>query len=282
MTLKRKLAFPLIAALGLLGVLAWAGMALANHPRGANTGALTQSTSMVPSFEQCAGGGQTPDRQHGPPLQFVSCSTQTPADLSSATLTIGPQARANVTITVICTSGTPTTPPCAPGAPDQEDVRIASTGRDVRCQRTTPNAPSRCGPANAAGTGTDYTGTLAGQSLIRITDHFNRVPPSGPLTQSATVQDIPFSVGVRCVQTAATNIGSNCNITTSADAVVPGSGGSVKERKQANVQIAQIQVFDGGADGTSNPNPLNPNNCPPACTAGPQDTLFVVEGIFIP
>ena len=279
MTLRPKVRMTLVAATGLLGLMAWAGVALASHPHPANNGALRQQTTSVPAFEQCGGsGGQSPDRQHGPPLSFPSCSTQSPADLTSNHLTVGPAAAANTVIQVICTNGA--APPCPAGAPDQEDVRITSSGKDIRCQRTTVSAAAKCGPTNTSG-GTDYTGTVTGQSLIRVTDHFNRVPPTGAITQSATMTEIPFSVGGRCTSTPA-NIGSNCNVTTSADAVVPGSGGAVKERKQSLVEIKQIQIVDGGPDGQNQQNPLNPGHCPPSCIAGSDDTIFAVEGIQIP
>jgi hypothetical protein len=138
-----------------------------------------------------------------------------------------------------------------------EDVLITSTITDVRCLAAT--AASVCTSANAAD-GPDYSGGVQGNATIRISDHYN-----GPgLTDAATVVDIPFPVNGTCANTASTATGGQCDTNTSANAVVVGS---VKDTQRAVVEISQLQIFDGGADGN-------------VTTA--DNTLFEVQGIFIP
>jgi hypothetical protein len=82
------------------------------------------------------------------------------------------------------------------------------------------------------------------------------------------VVDLPFPVTGTCAATAAdASIGSRCSTNTTADAVVPGAGGVVKEGKKANVEIGQIIVNDGGADGLASTAP---------------NTVFARQGIYIP
>ena len=103
-------------------------------------------------------------------------------------------------------------------------------------------------------------GELQGNATIRISDHYN-----GPnLNEAATVTDIPFPVNGTCANTTATNTGGTCSVNTTANAVVPGS---VKDTQRGIVEIGQLQISDGGADG------LN---------SSPDNTLYSVQGIFIP
>jgi hypothetical protein len=147
-----------------------------------------------------------------------------------------------------------------PGGVEDSDVKISATSTDIRCKA----GNAACGSANAAD-GADYTGQVQGNALIRITDHWNAVAPGGG-PDAATVQDIPFPVDVTCTATASTAIGSECNIATTANTVVPGT--PVKDGKRGNVEIQQIQVTDGGPDGVMG-------------TPTGND-LFSVQGIFIP
>jgi hypothetical protein len=59
--------------------------------------------------------------------------------------------------------------------------------------------------------------------------------------------------------------GGACNITTTADAVMPGVA---KEGQRAVWELGQVSVYDGGADGDAD-------------TAG-DNTLFAVQGLFAP
>ena len=64
--------------------------------------------------------------------------------------------------------------------------------------------------------------------------------------------------------TSDTSIGGTCSVTTGPVAVVP----ETTTPPRAVVEISQLQVFDGGADGTN--------------STVDGATLFAVQGIFIP
>jgi len=248
MTIRKRMALPLALALGAIGFMVMASMASATHPR--PKGATPLRASMVPAYNACA----APNRTHGPPLAFPSCN---PPVQSSTAVTVGsPDANgapANsvgfVKLDVIAG---------VPGPPDDSDVNITASISDVRCKAGT----TACGNANAAD-GADYTGQLQGNATIRITDHYNAVVAGGG-TDAATVVDIPFPVPASCANTASTSEGGLCTANTSANATVPGS---VLDGKRAIVEVGQLTITDGGADGQ---NATTPN------------TLFEIQGIFIP
>jgi hypothetical protein len=60
-------------------------------------------------------------------------------------------------------------------------------------------------------------------------------------------------------------VGSNCNLTTSADAV---TANSVLEGNRTVWGLGQVKVYDGGADSDAD-------------TAG-DNTLFAVQGFYAP
>ena len=246
--MKARTLVPLALAASALTMLVAAEFASATHPR--PVGASPLRASMVPAYNACA----APNRTHGPPLAFPSCN---PPTQTSTALTIGsPDANgagANSVgfIKIAVKVG-------APGLPEDSDVYLTANATDIRCKA----GVAACGSANAAD-GADYTGELEGTAQIRISDHFNAVAPGGG-TDAATVIDIPFPVITNCVATAATGIGGTCSVNTTANAVVPGA---VKDTKRAVVEIGQVQVFDGGPDGVA---------------ASDPNTLFSVQGIFIP
>jgi hypothetical protein len=139
------------------------------------------------------------------------------------------------------------------------DVLISGTIRDVRCLPAA--ATSVCNSPNNVD-GPDYSGELQANATIRVTDHYN-----GPgLNEPATVQDIQFPVNLTCANTADTTRGGDCTVTTSGPVVCPECG--LKEGQRTVIQLAQYQVFDGGADGV-------------VSTTG-DNTLFMDQGIFIP
>jgi hypothetical protein len=234
----------LIALAAALGVLALVVVqtASATHPR--PRGATPLRASIVPSFKACA----APNRTHGTPLAFPSCN---PPVQTSNFLTVGsPDANgAGANAQAFTLLSVKSTSP--------EDVLIQSTGTDIRCKPGT--AAVVCSSPNGAD-GPDYSGQLQGNATIRISDHTN-----GPtLTEAATVVDIPFPVNGTCANTTETTIGGTCAVNTSANAVVPGA---VKDAQRAIVEIQQLQISDGGADGQ-------------VSTA--DNTLFGVQGVFIP
>ena len=127
-----------------------------------------------------------------------------------------------------------------PGAPDDSDVKVITSLKDVRCRPT----GARCGVANAAGPA-DYTGELRATVNVRMTDKWNAVAAGGG-PDSGTVQDQAIGRTFACAQTASTATGSLCTLNTTVNALAPGL---VKDAKRANWQLGQVQVFDGGADG---------------------------------
>jgi hypothetical protein len=79
------------------------------------------------------------------------------------------------------------------------------------------------------------------------------------------VQQIPFEFNLGCTSTADTFVGSDCLVSTTANALVPGS---VTAGLRAVWQIDKAVVYDGGADGDPS-------------TVG-DNTLYLAQGIFIP
>ena len=250
MTIRKRTVLPLALVTGALVMLVGASVANAAHVRPA--GASPLRVSLVPAFNACT----APNRNHGTPLAFPSCN---PPVHSSNFLTVGeptvtPGTAANMTgfVKLQVVVG-------VPGPPDDSDVNIDAEVRDVRCK----GATATCGNANTAG-GADYTGTLRGTATIRISDHYNDVTGGTAFNQAATVIDIPFPVSASCANTGNAAIGGLCTANTSANAVVVGS---VKDGKRAVIEVGQVQIFDGGADGNGATDP---------------NTLFAVQGIFIP
>lgn len=252
MTIRRKMV-PLAIAVGMVGMLVMASMASATHVR--PKGATPLATSLVVSYKPCT----SPNEQHALPLGSPSCN---PPVQTSNFLTVGSPdvngAVANSTGKMrLDVVGTP-------------DIKVASTITDIRCLN---NAAAGCatGPSNANGQN-DYTGTIEGTAIIRITDHNNGNPGPGG-TDAATVTDIPFPIVSLtqpgnvpgCVSTANTAIGSTCTTTTTYNTVAPGV---VVAGKRANIEIGQVQIYDGGTDGSGSTHNDN--------------TLFEVQGIFIP
>jgi hypothetical protein len=194
--------------------------------------------SLVPAFNPC----DAPNRAHGPPLALGSCA---PPIQASSFLTVG-TADANGAATQSVASlvfaallGNPATPA------DEADVKLTASATDVRLK---------------AGLG-DYAGELQANARLRLIDR-----ASGPaLNEPATVQDFVFRFTVPCRATVSTTIGSTCAVTTTADAIQPGT---VRERARTIWEVGQVQVLDGGPDGLA------------STTSG--NTLFETQGVFVP
>ena len=137
------------------------------------------------------------------------------------------------------TTGNPAT------AADEADVTLTLHMNDVRLK---------------SGLG-DYAGELLATFAIRISDKDNGAAPNG----QGTTQDAPFSFASPCSTTADTSLGADCDVATSADAVIPGA---VKEGKRSIWQLGRVEVYDGGPDGDADSQAGN--------------TLFATQGIFIP
>jgi Tol biopolymer transport system component len=210
-------------------------------------GATPLRVSLVPAFNPCVPAAA--NRAHGAPLSNPSCA---PPVAASTFLTVGT--------------------PDANGAPangsgsllfnvkaDATDVLINMSTSDVRCQSP---PTTTCGSANAAA-GPDYAGDLRATASLRLTDRLNTPYPGGP--GPGTVADTSFPIAVPCAVTADATIGSSCAVSTSANAVMPGS---IQSGKRSIWELGQVFVYDGGADGLGS-------------TTG-DNTLFETQGVFIP
>jgi hypothetical protein len=242
MTARRRAMGWIAIAVGTLGVLIAAQTASATHVRPRS--AAQSQIALVPAYKQCS----APNRTHAPPLAFGSCS---PPVQASDYLTVGtPDANgAGANGTGYLRLTVKATPP--------GDLLISTNITDVRCKPAT--SANMCQSANAVD-GPDYTGQLQSNATIRISDHDN----GSNRNEAATVVDIPFPVNYFCASTSDAGIGSSCTVNTSVRALIPQQDLS---GKRTIIEVTQIQVFDGGADGN-------------VATAG--NTLFEVHGLFFP
>ncbi len=192
----------------------------------------------MPAYRACA----APNRTHGAPLAFGSCS---PPVLRSDYLTFGtPDANGRPvnsigTVRLRVQLGNEVTPV------DEADVLVDASLTDVRNQ----------------GALTDYTGQLRANTTIRITDG-NNGGAGG--SDPGTVSDIPLGATMVCAATAGTGIGGACSVATSFDALVPGT---VTESDRSIWQMTDVTVLDGGSDGL--------------VSTSPNSTL-ARQGVFVP
>ena len=180
-----------------------------------------------------------PNREHGPPLAFGSCA---PPGQASGHLTVGtvdangePSEFAGfVRLTTLVGD------PAVEG--DQADMSVALAASDVR----------------RASDLSDYTGELEVRLVFRLTDRDNGPDPG-------TVQDFQLTFPATCEETEATT-GADCNLSTSADAVVPGL---IKESQRMLMEtLDPVRVYDGGADEDAD--------------TLADNTLFLTQGVFVP
>jgi hypothetical protein len=207
-------------------------------------GASATTVRLVPAYRSCTSG----NANHGAPLALSSCS---PPVEESGYATIGhgdghPTAAYSAGRVILKVLGES---PIDPNNGDQADVQLTASITDVR------NKPAFM---------LDYTGELRVSSILRVTDRYSAGPFSPPI-HPATTTDTPFGFTLTCIPTVDSSVGSTCSATTTADAVMPGVA---REGQRAIWELAQIQVYDGGADGDAD-------------TAG-DNTLFAVQGLFAP
>ena len=105
----------------------------------------------------------------------------------------------------------------------------------------------------------DYTGQLQASFALQLTDTAN-----GPTLADSATMATTLRYTVPCLATASTTIGSTCSLTTTADAVSPGT---VLEGRRAVWELGVVRVLDGGSDGLAATSP---------------NTLFARQGIFVP
>jgi hypothetical protein len=223
--------YPALTIGGPLGPASTAGYP---RPRGASP----FRASLTPAFKPCT----APNGQHGAPLAFDSCN---PPQQTSTQLTVGTPdsngqfASANgfvVYNAVVDDSHTPA---------DEADVKVGVTVTDVRSQ----------------GTLADYTGALSVEQTVQITDHSNGAAQD----EIGTTQPNPFRFAMPCVATSNVNAGGSCSLSSTFNAIAPGS---VVGGKRAVWELGEIDVFDAGPDDQ-------------VSTAG-DNTLFERQGVFIP
>jgi hypothetical protein len=238
-----------VAALVASAVLIVPAISTGTHPR--PSGATPIRASLVPAYEPCT----APDRTHGPPLAFGSCSG--PQQVSDY-LTVGTPdsngygAKSVGSLRWTAQGGTPL-------PPEDEIVTFTVSFTDVRCQGSTGACP---------GPGADYAGTLEVRIPVQITDHYNGFDGTDNYSGAGTMQGtFTVSIPVPCAQTSDPAIGSTCSVNRLyLEAIYPSD--PIKEFKRNVWEAGQIQVFDGGADGD-------------AQTVA-DNTLFAVQGIFVP
>jgi Tol biopolymer transport system component len=199
-------------------------------------GATPLRVSLVPAFDECA----APNSSHGGPLAFPSCAAPVQ---SSPYLTLGNSE----------TNGLPTRSlGSVRYAVTIGDVEVTASITDVRCRTTDVLT---C----AGGALSDYTGELEATSKIRVTDRAN----SHTATIPGTMDHFQFPVRIPCTATASAD-GSTCQVATTFNTVLPGA---VVDGKRAIWELAQVQVRDGGQDGSANSDDY---------------ASFLVQGLLVP
>jgi Tol biopolymer transport system component len=190
---------------------------------------------LVPAYGACDPSSGHANRTHGPPLAYPSCA---PPVHRSAELTIG----------TVDSNGY--------AASSQGHVRIRPVDADVAYELELLDV-------RKVGDGSDYGGELRLEIATQITDRDNT--PSPAPSGAATMKSTVLSVTAPCTTTPdRAAIGSTCQVSTTADALVPGT---VKQGKRGVWEFGKVRVFDGGPDGDAETAP---------------NTLFAAQGIFVP
>jgi hypothetical protein len=170
---------------------------------------------LVPAVKQCT----SPNRTHGPPLAFPSCS---PPEAGSPNLTAGVGdgsaafAKSQGFLRMAVTVG-------VPGPPDDSDVSISFRLTNVM----------------HTGSLDDYAGELRARLVQRLTSR-------NGTGVAATSVDMPFEFTVPCTTTADTTLGGQCALDTTMDAVSPGLAA---EAARTVFALDALRVYDGGPDG---------------------------------
>jgi hypothetical protein len=199
---------------------------------------------------------------HGEPLSVVACDP--PVQESQSATVSGPDTNgfpANgsglALLKAFCTNGVAL--PCStPG--ETADVSIDLSLTDVRCA----GVSLECTAA-----GFDYTNRLFAKTVLRLTDKANGTFGNAV----ATAMDVPLGIPIDCVATSDLAIGSDCNVTTTADSLYPGL---VREQSRAVWELGTVEVYDSGPNGTG-----LESGCPPACGDG-DEQVFMHQGLFVP
>jgi hypothetical protein len=84
---------------------------------------------------------------------------------------------------------------------------------------------------------------------------------------------VPFDIPMDCTVTSATNIGSTCSLSTTADALYPAV---VQEQSRGVWQLGSLNVYDAGPNGSG-----YGSGCPPTCGDG-DEKIYLQQGFFVP
>lgn len=200
-------------------------------------GATPFRVPLVPAFEPCT----SPNSTHGAPLSFGSCAPprQTSPNLTVGTPDANGQAANSIGYLLLkAIAGDPGTPA------DEADVELTLQITDVRRR----------------GDLADYTGDVAGRTVVRMTDAGSGASGDEP----ATTQDFTFSASAPCAATTSASTGSTCSAVTTFDALAPGT---IREGARSVWQLGDVQLVDGGPDGD---------------TSTADNSVFAVQGLFTP
>jgi hypothetical protein len=187
-------------------------------------GATPVVASLVPAYSPCT----TPNKTHGAPLAFGSCS---PPVRPSTTLTVGTPDANGIAADSIGSARLTVLPGNPATQQDEADVRIQLSISNVRW----------------AGSLALYTGDISLSTSVHITDGNS---PSPSVDDSGTVMGtVPVTAYGSCGAGA-------CHIDTTVDALL--GGAATREGKRAVWELDQMCVFDGGpdADASTQPNDL--------------------------
>ena len=175
-------------------------------------GASPMRAALSPAYKPCT----TPNRTHGAPLSFPSCSP--PAQVSD-----------------FLTTGTPDANGAAAGSIGTVTLRVLATS-DVQFIASITDVRNKAGLA-------DYTGELQGRLPLQITDRSN-----GPGANEIGTGSTAYTFTIPCATTTSTTTGSVCQVTTTANALTPGA---VVANARAIWELPKVEVFDGGSDGVA-------------------------------
>jgi hypothetical protein len=218
------------------------------RPKGASPSVF----ALVPAYAPCT----SPTSAHGGPLAFPSCD---PPTQDSGVLTVGTP-DVNMRQAASISSMRLKVAPGVPGPPDDSNVQLTATVRDVLCRGANAACPG--------GALSDYAGRVLVSIDLRVTDRYN----GSPLVETATVQDLDVEFPVQCAATA-TNDGGACQLTTTVNAFYPGA---VLDSKRSVWEVRGIRVLDAGPNGTG-----FGAGCPSTCGDG-DETVFMRPGVFVP
>jgi hypothetical protein len=214
----------------------WQPIPINTYPR--PKGATPIYVPLVPASKQCT----APNSTHGAPLSYGSCA---PPQLTSSQLTTGTPDSNGLRVLMEAWLRLQAIPGNS-ATQIEADVKIEAHVNDVFNKDLS-----------------DYTGALRAALPLRITDKDNTPSPGGP--GAATTVPFQYGFDIPCTPDPATNIGSDCSISTTADTLVPGT---IKESLRTIWQVGRVRVDDAGPDGNTD------------TTA--DNTVFAVQGVFVP